>query len=174
MKIIKKTNKKNLVVAVILLLLAGGAAGVWYYFTNYSNSAPETEINYNPPTNDEITEGDLQKERNREREAIEKTQPVVERANVYIVDANQYDDVIEVRGYIDNVYEEGGRCVAVFTKGDLTFERSSEAFKDAKSIQCGALDVPRDAFKESGVWQLVLKYKSSKYTGEANASINIK
>ncbi len=175
MKIAPKKNKLPLIILSTTIMLVAIGGLVWWFIINPNHTqSSEKKINYNPPTNIEASAGDAQKEKNKEREALENNPPTVTQANVYIVSAEQFEKTIEIRGYIDNIYEDGGKCTAVLTKGDLRVERTSTAFRDAKTVQCGALDVPIEEFKEAGVWRLDLQYASLKYKGSANATVEVK
>ncbi|HMH69909.1 MAG TPA: hypothetical protein VK502_00775 [Candidatus Saccharimonadales bacterium] len=175
MKIIKKpSSKKTVLIIAAIILVCAAAAGAYFYYKNSQPAKEESKVNYNPPTNDERNVSVEQDKKNKEREELDKNPPVVSTANVAIVDANQYDDAVEVRGYIDNVYEDGGTCTATFKKGDLSVTKSNPAFKDAKTIQCGALDFKRAQFAAAGSWEMTLTYKSPTVEGSAVKTVEIK
>jgi cytoskeletal protein RodZ len=169
----KPTLKKNIIIAVVIILLGAVGAGTYFYFKP-KEPTEKTGINYNPPTNNEIQEAVDQQEKNKQREALDANPPTVTSADVVIADAAQYGDTIEVRGFIQNVYEDGGTCTAVLKKGELSVTKSNPAFKDAKTIQCGALDFKRTQFTQSGTWELTLTYNSAVVEGSATKSVEVK
>jgi len=169
----KSSKKKILIIVAAIVIVAAGLVGGYFYYQS-ARQESETKINYNPPTDNERQSGVAQKEENKKREEIDNNPSVVTSANVLITDAGQYDTAIEVRGYIDNVYDNTGTCTAMFTKGSLQVTKTNPGFKDAKTTQCGALDFTRDQFKEAGTWQLTLSFKSPSIEGSATKSVEIK
>lgn len=182
----RNTSKGKKIAAVIVLLaLVGG--GVIFYMTQRDNDGGASkdassqsdslgqsrDINYDPPTQEEKDAGNIQKDQNLNRDETTGS-GASSTANVIIVDANQYDDTVEVRGYISNVYADG-TCTATLTRnGQQTVTRSTEAFKDATTTQCTPIDIPRSAFTQSGDWSLQLAYKSSTASGSATKQVSIK
>lgn len=164
--------KKKLVIIAVVVFLGALGSGI-YFFYQPSRPALDPKINYNPPTNNERQAGIDQKEKNKTRVELDENPPAITSANVLITDASQYGDDVEVRAYSDNVYEDVGTCVAVFTKGPLTVTKSNPAFKDAKTMQCGALDFKREQFTQTGTWQLVLTYRSPTAEGSASRPVEI-
>ncbi len=81
---------------------------------------------------------------------------------------NGSTDPVEVAGYVPNVLEDGGTCSYVFTKDSLTFTKTSAGFQDVSHTTCTPVDVNRNSFSQTGSWSVVLKYKSSTYSGASN------
>lgn len=167
---IKNKNKKILIVTVIVLLAAAVATVVVIKHSSDTSSnktnGPRSanSVNYSGPTKQEAAAGNKQKAADVQRDQT-NSRPAPSTASINIVDATQYGDTVEVRAYISNVYEDGGRCIATFTMGSSSVTQASTAFKDATTTQCGALDIPRSRFPNSGNWQLVLSYSSSTASG---------
>ena len=157
--------------AVVVMALL--ATGIYFLSNRPSNknaaqedSSSET-INMDPPTEEEKAAADQQKDKNINRDETDKnTPPPTKNAQLYITDASQYDDTIEVRAYVSNVYEDNGTCKATFTQGGNSVSESSTAFKDATTTQCGTINIPRSKFPSSGQWQLVVHYSSSQSSGK--------
>lgn len=174
------SSKKRLItISAILVLVVVVAFGAWWYFlkpTAQSTTArPVNSVDYSGPTQEEQNAGDNQKEENQNREEID-SQPEATTATVIVTDASQYDNTIEVRAYIPNIYSSEGYCTATFTKaGATTVTVNGSPFKDATTTQCGAMDVNRSAFSAAGTWSVVVSYTSSTATGSSEArSVSIK
>lgn len=157
-------------VAAVLLI----AAGVWFVANRNSGERQQDQQSYAGPTEEEERAGDEQKERlaNEQPAQLATDDQGKQIANVIITDAGQYDDVIEVRAYIPNSYEEG-TCTAVFTKGDDEVRESSAAFTDASYTICSKVSVARSKFPSSGTWTVTVVYSSNNYSGTANQSVEI-
>lgn len=169
----KKRKKMILVASLLLVTLVVG--GVVFAFVNTQPkknqsddpTRPINSVDYSGPTQEESAAGDTQKENNKQREQTD-AQPPASNANIVLTDATQYSLVIEVRAYVSNIYEDGGNCVATFTKAGFTpINVTSHAFKDAKTTQCGAMDIERNQFPSSGEWQVAVKYSSSSASGNS-------
>ncbi len=171
------------VVAAIAVLVIFAAIITYFSIINPSNQkvepqdetiTPPRSINYDPPTKEEEQSADTQKAENIQREATDKATAENINANVVIVDASQYDNTIEVRSYISNVYEDGGECKITFTKDRQTITHTKTGFKDAKTTQCGTLEVNRSEFSTTGIWKVMVQYNSSSATGSSEKTLTIK
>lgn len=164
----KNKDKKSLPVVLLLvaiLVLAGVASGGYVLVARHKKD-PTNTINFNPPTKQEKASGNQQKQADIERQQVDTTSPSqTSSAVLHIVDASQYQDQIEVRGYTGDVYEDGGTCTATFTKDSKTVTGTSKAFKDATTTQCTPIDIPRSNFPSAGVWNLVVSYSSTNNKG---------
>lgn len=174
-----RTKKSKYVLLFACLMTVAALLGVYYFLNrdsgNSTNSIRDTNsVDYSGPTEEEIVAGDKQKQNNIERNEIENNPPQVSTAHVEISDATQYDNVVEVRAFISNVYEDG-ECVATFTKdGQPSVSTKSTAFRDASTTQCGAIDTFRQKFSTSGQWLVSVEYTSdSGIVGLASQNIII-
>jgi len=131
---------------------------------------PVNTINYDPPTEEEKTSGDKQKQ-----EIIEKEEPKTDlnSANLIIVDASQYDDEIEVRAFASNVLENGTCTYSFSLAGQTTVTKETAAYADASTTPCITLTLPRADFAVSGDWQLTVTFSSTNYKGNASQKVVI-
>lgn len=167
-----KTKKFIIPTAAVLVLASGGAYAFSTRNDNKPTDSPISEgVNYGPPTEEEQNAGDEQKERIIEQEA-QRSQPA-ETANVVIADANQYGNQIEVRAFVTNAIKTG-TCTFTFSKGDNSFTKKTDAFKDASTSQCGALNVPRSTFPSSGMWNVLVKFDAQNISGQAQQSFEVR
>lgn len=84
---------------------------------------------------------------------------------VTITYAGQYGSNIEVGSFVANVFEDGGTCTVLLTKGSLTVTKETKGTKDVSSTTCPAFVIPRSEFKEAGSWNLKVKYDSPSVSG---------
>lgn len=166
----QKVNKKWFILAGIAVVLLG--VGGYFLLSHDKNSnkqSPVNKVNYGPPTKEEKAAGDQQKAANEARDEVIKNSTPSGTAQIVLVDANQYFDVVEARAYISNIYEDGGTCTATYTLNNQTVKQSGSAHKDASTTQCEAIDIPRSKFPSGGAWQLVFSYSSATASGSTPA-----
>lgn len=169
----KKSKTPFLIAAGIALIVAIGVAA---YLLLSPKSTVIDGVNYAPPTEEEKQSANDQKDKNVEREDIDKapTSPTGKTINLIVSDANQYGDVVEVRAYSRDVFENGGTCTVTFTKDGSNVTAQSQAFADASTTQCGALDTPRSKFDKSGTWSYELVYSSPTSKGSVSGTVEVK
>lgn len=176
-----KINKP--IVALVLVFIT--VLGIGTYFLIHKNDPKQevtkgvNQVNYDPPTKDEQAAGDKQKQTNADKQAvIDANQGKPQSAAVSITDASYYPysgDVVEVRGYVSNAYEDGGICTATLVQGIHTVRQTSTGFKDATTTLCSTIDIPRNKFVASGDWQVTLSYSSATTSGNSTSrTVNIK
>lgn len=168
----RSSKKKYLLIGLVVLLAVGGIFA--YTQTLNGNDNDRDSVNYSPPTKEEQEASNTQKEKNIEREQIDTNNQTIKNAEVVLVDANQYNDTVEVRTYIANIYEDGGTCTVTFTKDGQTITRNNKGFKDATTTQCEPFVIPRSTFSEAGDWQLKVSYASDSSAGESSQTVSIK
>ena len=159
MKHKKAPKKSHVPIIITVALLACIAVGTISYFLININQDASTDdlksnINYNPPSSEETTAGQDIKDTNE----IKDQQPSITNASIFIVDATQYDQNIEVRAYIKNVIKDGGECTYTFTGKQSAFATTSPASADASHTTCKPLIIPVADFPASGKWSLVISY----------------
>jgi hypothetical protein len=179
--IITKKNKKTTLLITILaaLLIIASVAAYFFFFKKadtFQGTAGVSKVNYGPPTEQEKKAGDAQKKAVVEQDKLDNQgTPANTNADIFISDASYYsdDNMVEVRGYVTNVYENGGTCTATFTQGSQSVSTSSTGFQDAKTTQCGILNIARSKFATAGTWNLTLTYSSPTAQGSKTSSIKL-
>lgn len=174
---IKISSKKIIIVSLIvitlvfLLLLVLEKTGITNIYTKDTEPAQtlqdEGYINYNPPTDEEKQAGDVVKE-----DINTEPQQLPSSAEVVIVDANQYENIVEVRAFVANVIENG-LCSFIFTQNDLEFMKEKPAYADASTTPCTNLEVDRTEFPTSGQWKVKVIYTSTIITGSSERELTI-
>ena len=180
----RKSKRLRTIIPALVVVFACGVA-LTLYKTRHDNNAvtPSSDgesINYAPPTDQEKNQGNVQKEHTARDEARQndtdtstaKSQKVV---SVVITDASQYDDIIEVRAFVPNYYQDG-TCTITFTKDGKTISKNSPAYKDISSTICTNPKILRAEFSLAGEWKVTVSYESkdSSAHGSKSQSIVIK
>ncbi|MES2630706.1 MAG: hypothetical protein V4611_02005 [Patescibacteria group bacterium] len=181
MKSLNTKNKAPLVIMVCaaVIVLAVGSYFVLAYTTKQfwpfvaANSSNTTSLDTSSDSDTEDTDSSLDaKERSTEQDKQNSnsdntsTSPdglkVVEIGVTY---AGIYGQNVEVRAFASGVIEGNGKCKAIFTQGPQTVTRSSDAFIDATTTQCGVINIPLSEFPTKGTWKLTVTYASPTSTG---------
>ena len=170
----KPSKKTLLLVGLAVILVCGGAASAYAIKKSRNSVTPmatgdENEINYGPPTDEEKKAGDDQKDKNIAEEE-KRNQPTTGLKNVavFVTDADQYEDVVEVRSFIPDHYEDGD-CTITFTKGSDVVSKTTSAYRDASTTICTNPLFERSEFSSAGNWSLVVTYKAAGATGKSEA-----
>lgn len=188
------TNKKNqniikkyAVYGIIFMLIVAVFSSGLLYYKKYRNSDKEITsdtptvnsdgINFNPPTEQEKQ----QVEDNKQTIANEQhnqptTDPVsgLKKVSPIITYAGQYNNVIEVGGYVANVIENHGTCTLKLSKSNITKTVSVNATSNASSTDCSVMSLTRSEL-EPGAWNATVIYTSSTSAGTSEPrSIEVK
>lgn len=173
MRIRKIKSLKILLPAAVALVAVVVGSYAWLHNPKPDGTTqprPTNQVNYSPPTQAEQQSGNQQKQKDVARDKLNQTSAPSKTASVVVVDGHQYGDIVEVRAFIDNLFESGGTCTATFTKsGSPTVAQSSSASPGATTTNCQTIDIPRAKFDTAGSWQLVVTYRSGDAAGTAQA-----
>lgn len=174
-KKIKSYKKLLFLLTVLLIIAVGGFFAYKHFYQNKNNTV------YSPPTEVEKKSGDYikpevvkrqeqedaQKKDNSEQTQNNQQPPSSSNATVVITDAGQYDNIIEVRAFVSNRYQDG-TCKVTLTKNGLTVSKTTEAYKDATTTICTNPLFNRSEFSQAGDWQVIVEYNSLNYSGKSN------
>lgn len=167
MRIKPPTRKKHLywLIPVILLILVGGYVLLAQHYTFWPFSQKPTSIN----TSDAQTQQtiDKSKEDFAEKESDKQSEtptPLSKSATVIITDAAQYDDIVEVRSYISDHYEDG-TCTISFSKGSEIITKQTPAYRDATTTICTNPLIKASEFPSIGEWSVTVSYEAADTKG---------
>lgn len=172
----KRSNKKKIsliLLSVALVFLATAAlelTGVtdFYKHDKAPSDSDSSSINYQPPTENEKQSGDKQKDKVVEDEAARNNPETQnkQKVSVIITDAGQYDDIVEVRSFIPDHYQDGA-CTITFTQGTRKVTKDTPAYRDASTTICTNPLFARSEFPSSGDWQVVVSYNAGSFQGSS-------
>lgn len=166
----KKYKKPVVIVAITLLIVISAYLAytqLFYQSTNTSNDKPRqtNDVDYGPPTNEELAQADKQKDQNIQQNTIDNNSSSQNtKATITISDIGVYNGILEVRSFITNHYEDGN-CKYIFTKNSSSFEKLTKAYKDATTTICTNPLVPVSEFPAKGTWNLQIEYKAPNGSG---------
>ncbi len=177
----KKLPKIKLVIIVLAILIASTVAFL-YISKNQNNSSDQvpstgqTEpIDLNPSTKEDAKRAEANKEKNLAREEAINNQsaqsPNTKKSvKPTITYSGLYGSVVEVGGYVSDVFEDGGTCTATFTQGDTSFSKSVTAIKNINSVDCPVMSAKKDEFSQSNKWLVTVTYDSLTAFGKSDAN----
>lgn len=167
-------------IALLLLLSYGGLSysQSWWPFSN-DNSASISEedkpkavneVNYDPPTQEEIDRSQDGKKNSAANEQIDSrdekdANSSKNTVSIGIAFADVVGSNLEIRAFTPSVIEGDGKCTATLSKGSESITESSSAFIDSTTSQCQPIIIPTNKLKQSGSWSLIVKYDSSTSRG---------
>ena len=172
--------KRLLAVVFVVLLVTVGLlvyahiAKVWPFSVkeNTTSSTPtgtDSTINYSPPTEQEIQEGQEAKKHLKEEQEEAPQNPTTKSpANVGISFADVEQGNVEIRAFTTSVIEGSGKCTATLTLGSQRITKTSAGFIDSSSTLCRPIYIPV-ASLEKGTWSVRVAYTSPTHTGSSEA-----
>lgn len=168
------SNKRRIIATLLVGALIMCGYLTYRYVINHGSDPQGTDtINYGPPTDEEKTAGELKKQeiieqetRQRQPSSLNNPNPKNKNVDVIITDASQYDDIIEVRSFVPNHYEDG-TCTIKFEKDSDSFSKSAPAYKDISTTICTNPEIKRSEFSSSGNWTVIVSYSSATASGNS-------
>jgi len=148
------------VILIVILLLILEKTGVTDFFKKPTSENSSSSINYNPPTEEEKKETEEHKE-DLSKDSDTKTTPQTQQnTGVSVIITSATPEAIY--SYVDGILEDGGTCIATFTKtGSKTFEKSSKGFSNVSTTQCEPIFINVSDFPSTGEWEVVVKYSGT-------------
>jgi len=159
----QKSHKKPIIILVSVAILVAIGVFCSLFFTSKSDNDISSDINYDPPTQEEITAGENIKQDNES-----KNEQHITDYSIFIVDASQYDREVEVRSYVEGIIKDDGTCTFTFSKGSAQVVKTSRSFADAKHTNCGTLTVPISEFSAPGIWSLLVSFSFDNITVDSS------
>jgi len=156
------TKRKFMPVAILVLLAIISGGGVFYFLTvinqpDTTSSQVDANGNYRPPTDEEIAGGQNIKD------AHQNTSPITDQS-LFITDASQHGQNVEVRAHVKSVIQDGGTCTFTFMLDSEAVIKTTTGFADASYSSCTPLVVPVSQFPIPGTWSLFVTYASPETT----------
>jgi hypothetical protein len=184
----KRNKRRNsiwrnnlLILSLVLVLLLAIAGYALAHRTSGKTNANETtgpsissNINYGPPTSQD--KQDVQNHKNGLPSGGAQNSPPTDssgKKNVtpIVTEADQS----QVTAFVPGIFEEGGSCVATFTKDSAVLTKTVQGFANATYTSCAPFNFSGSFFPTNGQWSVTVAYKStsaegtsSRYTFEVN------
>ena len=159
-----------LLVALVLVLAVGGSAFAYTRLVDEESSATTSGagsqpgyVNLDPPTDQEKQETEAHKQSlaNDQGTPSPTTPSSKKQVTPVITSANHS----EVNAYVSGVFEDGGTCTAVATKGSQVVTKSSSGFANVSYTSCAPISISLSA----GTWLVVVSYGSAVAEGKSQA-----
>lgn len=175
MKYKRLSKNKTMILTTFVALICFGFVGYTHLNRNKTEDKWVDGVNYRSPTNEEIKAGNQsknnidQKEQQRTtnqqvKDKTQKNNSDKKDTSVIITDANQYDNDIEVRAFMPDVYENGS-CIIKLQNNDVVFTKAMPAYKDVTTTICTNATIKRSDLHISGDWKVTVKFESDNYQG---------
>lgn len=161
------------ILLIVLVLISLELTGTTYFFhRNINASYPkqttqQTDINFNPPTQQDKTINDQHKD---ELVKSQSATPTTYNGNKKQVKPTiTHADKTTVNAYVTGVFEDGGTCTVTLTQGNQTITKTSTGFQNASYTQCTPISLT-DAGLSEGVWTVIVSYSSSTAEGKSEST----
>ncbi len=173
-----KTSKTSTFYFIGLIVAFVAMATAIFLYANQRGDSTQTDVvpdNY-PSESEEQLDDSLPVElTNDSTTSTEKTdnatsnnpQTSTIKATPIITFAQQSASIVEVAGFIEGVFEDGGTCTVTFKQNTSEIVATSVAFKDASNTMCNVIKVDTSRFTK-GQWSVVLNYSSAVAVGVSN------
>lgn len=184
----KKTNNKKLTFAIIITatLLCIGLA---YILIKQAGSKEQvggstSEINYNPPTSEEIKTGETIKQDKTTSSSNEtssdnptpnpssNTEVTKTRANMDITAANQTGETLVVRIIIQTVTSSGICTLDMKGPNGKTFSQSANVQALSSSSTCQGFNIPINSLS-SGPWTITVSFSNESTIASTSKEVTI-
>lgn len=173
-------NTKVIIIAAVLLAIAAGGVTAYAYMQSVNNTDDSStkkeederrvnDIDYNPPTSEQIEAGNDKKTETIENETT-SPQPV-STLTVSLTASQQNGSVVQIRTLLDSVVS-GGTCQLELTKGSTTIKRTASIQALSSSSTCQGFDIPTSELS-AGTWNITVSAISGSATGNTKGSVTV-
>lgn len=161
-------------IPVIVLSAFLGLLIVALLYVNFSNENdpndvdPVTggEINYGPPTLQEIEEAEKHKE-DIASFSIKDNSPTNANVKPVIVSYGQNKESFEVSARVPGILEDSGNCTLKLTSSNHEASGKNKAVPNVTEMSCGFISIPLSKISK-GTWTAVVTYMSKNSVGSSN------
>jgi hypothetical protein len=166
----------TIILSIAILFIGLEATGVTHVFNQSKANNTGTNINsvdYGGATDEQKSAGEQIKAESTDPTNTKNTNNSSDKKtmSVVITDASQYNNIVEVRSYANEI-GANSYCIVQFQKGDVIITKKTDTLTNAVNSSCKTVDVPTSEFTSDGVWVVKITYTSDTATGKSD-SINI-
>ncbi len=172
-----KINFKNknapLIILAVLVLTVVCVLVIFIYINRGARPDTTNTVNYDKPTDSQVDAGNNIKQYSVDSSTVtDDTTPADKKTvSVFITDANQYGNIVEVRAYVNEVGSNGG-CSITMSKNGTIVTKEATVLAGASTSSCKTTDIPVSEFSSDGTWSTKVSYSSDSAIGES-ASIDV-
>lgn len=181
----RKNKKLAQVVLLSILAIALALVSLWSFMRqdsvgplpiDISSASEEDEgkVNYDRPSEKEVSENDRQKEELIKQQAS-SDEPAdsnsIKKVTVAITNWGTEGQRFEVGAYANTV-DPSGNCTLKLSKDGVTISGKSVAIRNPSTMSCGNLFVDANRMS-AGNWNATIAYNSSTSTGSLNKIIKV-
>ncbi len=167
-----KLSNKKIFLFILGLFVVGGLA--FYYFKHQEKQlAPSAnptslgeKINFNPPTEEDKQDVVQHKQELVNQQQVQNNTKPTGNVTPIITDAGFYDGQVEVRSFISGIYESGGTCTVILTKGSAQVTKEGKSSKGATTTDCPPVIIPKSELNP-GIWNVHVSYSSGAAQGNS-------
>ena len=170
----KLTRKVYLLAAAGIIVVGTGLFMLYQDGDPYSatpsqkvGSQPESYVNLNPPTDQEKQATDEHKQSLSENQSTPPPTPSGTKKQVTPIITSVTQN--EVKAYVQGVFEEGGKCTLIATKGSQTVSGSSSGLENVSYTSC----IPISVSLPPGSWSITVSYSSATADGKTTQPFNV-
>lgn len=167
-------NKKLIIILAVLTLIAISVASYVFVIRGDQRNSQQTasttqedKVNLDPPTEEDKTRVEQNKQRIVDQQNGQ-SQTSGSTAKPVITYAEQYQSNVEVGGYVNGIFEDGGTCTAKFSQGSQVVTKSSKGVKNSNNVSCPAIVTPASTLSPKGTWTVTLTYSSPTASGTSD------
>lgn len=178
----KKSKNKTLVIGlsslgVVLALSAASFAYVYLFdgdlFGWKRSETQQVEVNYDPPTTEQVQAGQATKEEALGQDGKPKETDTANpaTATITVTAAFQNGSVFQIRSLITPL-TGSGTCTLTLTKGSSTLTKNADIQAQASSSTCRGFDIPVSELS-AGEWNVVLTFEGKDSRGSTETKIEV-
>lgn len=158
----------TIVVVILFVIWLTHHYQIWPFLPAQNSQTIPNSQNDTDSTNDQQSAGEQIKAKTTDPTVSnDSNEPSVKTiVPVFITDASQYNDVIEIRSYVNEV-SSTGHCSIQLEKDGSSVTKEVEVLTNAETSSCKTVDIPISEFNSDGTWIVKVLYSSDTATGES-------
>jgi len=176
----KSSKKKILIVSLLVLAILSIGFAIWYlrHESVKSPTSPEgTSIDYGPPSEDQLSDGQKTKEESISTSPDDTTNnPKKDTVNITITAKGATANIYQIRAFIDRVSNTGSCTVSLSSENNQLKNYQSvgtQALPEGST--CLGFDIPLGDLEGSSTWQATIQYtdRDGSVTGSTTTELSL-
>ncbi len=172
----KKIATKSIVLALALIIAL--LLGYWYLSAKKSSTdsgGQQTRINYDPPTEGQIKDGQRTKE-----ESVNGSNDTNNDSsnggstNITVTAKGTSDNIYRIRVFIDRISASGSCTLSLSSDGtELNNFQTVNTQALPEGSTCQGFDIPLDSLSDSSSWVALINYSDGDTSGSVSTEISL-